>query len=101
MHDAGWDRVHDFLSRKLADRRVGGPARGRGQRTGRTRPARDGRAWISGISTGDFRPGTIDRNCRGLTEDYFMAGQIVFGVLMLIVFALWQMVKPGKSVFDK
>jgi hypothetical protein len=30
-----------------------------------------------------------------------MAGQIVFGVLMLIVFALWQMVKPGKSVFDK
>jgi hypothetical protein len=30
-----------------------------------------------------------------------MAGQITFGVLMLIVFALWQVVKPGKSVFDK
>jgi hypothetical protein len=30
-----------------------------------------------------------------------MAGQIIFGVLMLIVFALWQMAKPGKSVFDK
>jgi hypothetical protein len=30
-----------------------------------------------------------------------MAGQIIFGVLILIVFVLWQMVKPGKSVFDK
>lgn len=30
-----------------------------------------------------------------------MAGQIIFGVMMLIVFALWQMAKPGKSVFDK
>jgi hypothetical protein len=30
-----------------------------------------------------------------------MAGQIVFGVLMLIVFAVWQIAKPGKSVFDK
>ncbi len=30
-----------------------------------------------------------------------MAGQIIFGVLILIVFTLWQMVKPGKSVFDK
>jgi len=30
-----------------------------------------------------------------------MAGQIVFGVVMLSVFALWQMAKPGKSVFDK
>ncbi len=30
-----------------------------------------------------------------------MTGQIVFGVLMLIVFALWQVAKPGKSVFDK
>ena len=30
-----------------------------------------------------------------------MAGQIIFGVLMLVVFALWQMAKPGKSVFDK
>ena len=29
-----------------------------------------------------------------------MAAQIAFGVLMLIVFALWQMVKPCKSVFD-
>src|SRR6266436_6162708 len=101
MLDAGRDRLHDRLSRKLADRRTGGPARGRGQRTGGPRPARDGRAWISGIPIGDFRSGTLDRNCRGLTEDYAMAAQIVFGVLMLIVFALWQMVKPGKSVFDK
>jgi len=30
-----------------------------------------------------------------------MAGQIVFAILMLAVFALWQVVKPGKSVFDK
>jgi hypothetical protein len=30
-----------------------------------------------------------------------MAAQIVFGVVMLIVFALWQLAKPGKSVFDK
>lgn len=30
-----------------------------------------------------------------------MAAQIVFGVVMLIVFALWQIAKPGKSVFDK
>jgi hypothetical protein len=30
-----------------------------------------------------------------------MTGQIVFGVLMLVVFALWQLAKPGKSVFDK
>jgi hypothetical protein len=30
-----------------------------------------------------------------------MVGQIVFGVIMLIVFAVWQMAKPGKSVFDK
>ena len=30
-----------------------------------------------------------------------MTGQIVFGLIMLAVFALWQMVKPGKSVFDK
>jgi hypothetical protein len=30
-----------------------------------------------------------------------MAAQIMFGVLMLIVVALWQMLKPGKSVFDK
>jgi hypothetical protein len=30
-----------------------------------------------------------------------MVGQIVFAVVMLIVFAGWQMAKPGKSVFDK
>jgi hypothetical protein len=30
-----------------------------------------------------------------------MAAQIAFGVILLIVFALWQMAKPGKSVFDK
>jgi len=30
-----------------------------------------------------------------------MAAQIVFGVVMLIVFALWQLAKPGKSMFDK
>jgi hypothetical protein len=30
-----------------------------------------------------------------------MAAQIAFGVILLIVFALWQMAKPGKSVFYK
>ncbi len=30
-----------------------------------------------------------------------MAGQIVFGVLMLVVFAVWQLAKPGKSIFDE
>jgi len=30
-----------------------------------------------------------------------MAAQIAFGVILLIVFALWQMAKPGKSVFGK
>jgi hypothetical protein len=30
-----------------------------------------------------------------------MEGQIVFGIVMLVVFALWQMVKPGKSIFDE
>lgn len=30
-----------------------------------------------------------------------MVGQIVFGVIMLGVFVVWQMAKPGKSVFDK
>jgi hypothetical protein len=30
-----------------------------------------------------------------------MKAQIAFGIVMLIVFALWQMVKPGKSIFDK
>ncbi len=30
-----------------------------------------------------------------------MVGQIAFAILMLAVFALWQVVKPGKSIFDK
>ena len=30
-----------------------------------------------------------------------MAGQIIFAMVMLVVFALWQTVKPGKSIFDK
>jgi hypothetical protein len=30
-----------------------------------------------------------------------MAAQIVFAVVMLIVFAGWQLIKPGKSIFDK
>jgi hypothetical protein len=30
-----------------------------------------------------------------------MTGQIVFAVLMLVVFAGWMFIKPGKSVFDK
>jgi hypothetical protein len=30
-----------------------------------------------------------------------MEAQIGFAVLMLVVFALWQLVKPGKSIFDK
>lgn len=30
-----------------------------------------------------------------------MTGQILFAVLMLVVFAGWQLVKPGKSIFDK
>jgi hypothetical protein len=30
-----------------------------------------------------------------------MAGQIIFAVLMLVVFAGWQFIKPGKSIFDK
>jgi hypothetical protein len=30
-----------------------------------------------------------------------MTGQIIFGLIMLVVFAVWQMAKPGKSVFDK
>jgi hypothetical protein len=29
-----------------------------------------------------------------------MIGQIAFAVVMLAVFVLWQMVKPGKSIFD-
>ena len=61
--------VHDFLSRELADRRTGGPARGRSQRTGGPRSARDGSAWIPRISTGDYGPWTLGRS-GGLTEDY-------------------------------
>lgn len=30
-----------------------------------------------------------------------MAGQIIFALVMLVVFAGWQMVKPGKSIFDE
>lgn len=30
-----------------------------------------------------------------------MTGQIIFAIVMLAVFALWQTVKPGKSIFDK
>jgi hypothetical protein len=30
-----------------------------------------------------------------------MVAQIVFGVAVLVVFALVQLVKPGKSVFDR
>jgi hypothetical protein len=30
-----------------------------------------------------------------------MAAQIVFAVLMLVAFAGWQLIKPGKSIFDK
>jgi hypothetical protein len=30
-----------------------------------------------------------------------MTGQIIFGVVMLAVFVLWQFAKPGKSIFDK
>lgn len=30
-----------------------------------------------------------------------MAGQITFAIIMLVVFVGWQMVKPGKSIFDK
>lgn len=30
-----------------------------------------------------------------------MVGQVVFSVLMLAVFVLWQLVSPGKSIFDK
>ena len=30
-----------------------------------------------------------------------MTGQIIFAVLMLAVFAGWQFIKPGKSIFDK
>jgi hypothetical protein len=30
-----------------------------------------------------------------------MTGQIIFAVLMLLVFAGWQLIKPGHSIFDK
>ena len=30
-----------------------------------------------------------------------MEGQIGFALIMLAVFALWQLVKPGKSIFDE
>jgi hypothetical protein len=30
-----------------------------------------------------------------------MDGQIAFAIVVLAVFALWQLVKPGKSIFDK
>jgi hypothetical protein len=30
-----------------------------------------------------------------------MTAEIVFAVVMLIVFAGWQLIKPGKSIFDK
>jgi hypothetical protein len=30
-----------------------------------------------------------------------MDRQIAFAVVMLVVFALWQMVKPRKSIFDE
>jgi len=30
-----------------------------------------------------------------------MAGQIIFAVLMLVVFVGWMFIKPGKSIFDR
>ncbi len=30
-----------------------------------------------------------------------MAGQIIFTIVMLAVFAGWQFIKPGRSIFDK
>jgi hypothetical protein len=30
-----------------------------------------------------------------------MIAQVVFAIVMLAVFAGWQFVKPGKSIFDK
>ena len=30
-----------------------------------------------------------------------MVGQVIFTIVMLAVFALWQTIKPGKSIFDK
>jgi hypothetical protein len=30
-----------------------------------------------------------------------MAAQIIFAVVILAVFGGWQIIKPGKSIFDK
>jgi hypothetical protein len=30
-----------------------------------------------------------------------MEGQVIFGIAVLVVFALLQLVKPGKSLFDR
>jgi hypothetical protein len=30
-----------------------------------------------------------------------MGAQIIFAVVMLAIFAGWQVVKPGKSIFEK
>jgi hypothetical protein len=30
-----------------------------------------------------------------------MVAQIIFTVVMLVVFAGWMFIKPGKSIFDK
>ena len=30
-----------------------------------------------------------------------MIGEIIFALAMLVVFAGWMFIKPGKSVFDK
>jgi hypothetical protein len=30
-----------------------------------------------------------------------MAAQVIFGLVVLVVFALIQLVKPGKSLFDR
>lgn len=30
-----------------------------------------------------------------------MVGQIIFAVVMLVVFAGWQLIKPGRSIFDR
>lgn len=30
-----------------------------------------------------------------------MTGQIVFAIVILLIFVGWQFLKPGKSVFDK
>ncbi len=30
-----------------------------------------------------------------------MAGQIIFAIVILALFAIWQTIKPGKSIFDK